>query len=250
MEERLSAPLSERMLELARVSPGARVLDLATGRGEPAIRAARRVSPNGLVVGVDPQASMLQMARERATREDVRNLELRVMKAEALTDVACFDVALSRWGLMYMDDPVAALRAARRALVDGGALVVAVWVEPDRVSYWSLPRRALAKHVPLPPIDFDAGTFRYADREKLARDLGAVGFSVTHEEEMSIPVMEATSDEELVAWTRAFGMEKLVSTLPLSTQREWEAELVRAAAALRESGVVRLGGVTRIIVAA
>jgi ubiquinone/menaquinone biosynthesis C-methylase UbiE len=53
MEVRLSAPLSERMLDVAGIGPGQRVLDLATGRGEPAIRAAHRVAPKGYVLGVD-----------------------------------------------------------------------------------------------------------------------------------------------------------------------------------------------------
>jgi len=66
MEARLTAPLSERMLELARVGPGMRVLDLATGRGEPAIPAAHRVGPSGSVLGIDISASMLAMARLRA----------------------------------------------------------------------------------------------------------------------------------------------------------------------------------------
>ena len=57
VESRLTAPLSERMLDLAGIRPGMRVLDLATGRGEPALRAARRVAPDGFVVGVVVAAS-------------------------------------------------------------------------------------------------------------------------------------------------------------------------------------------------
>ncbi|MDB4932802.1 MAG: 2-heptaprenyl,4-naphthoquinone methyltransferase [Myxococcaceae bacterium] len=68
-EARLTAPLCTRMLDLARVGPGMRVLDLAAGRGEPAIAAAHRVGPVGSVLGVDLSADMLAMAAERAARE-------------------------------------------------------------------------------------------------------------------------------------------------------------------------------------
>src|SRR4051812_33694982 len=108
MEARLTAPLSERMLELAQLRPGMRVLDLATGRGEPAVSAAHRVSPTGSVVGVDISHTMLEMARARAQSEGVTNLELRVMDATSMQSLqtSSFDVALSRWGLMYMTSPL------------------------------------------------------------------------------------------------------------------------------------------------
>jgi ubiquinone/menaquinone biosynthesis C-methylase UbiE len=251
-EARLAAPLSARMLDLAGVGPGQRVLDLATGRGEPAIPAAHRVGPRGAVIGVDPAASLLAMARERADREGLDNLELRAADAASPGELpaASFDAVLSRWGLMYMADPVAALRVARQALRPGGRLVAAVWAEPARVSYVDLPRRALARHAPLPPLDLAApGTFYYADQRRLAHDLAAAGLAVTHVEELALAVMEAHDAAELVAWTRAFGMDRLLAGLPEATQRAWAADLVAEAAPLAEAGVVRLGGVTRIVVA-
>ena len=64
IESRLTAPLSERMLDLAGLQRGMHVLDLATGRGEPALRAASRVGSQGSVLGVDLSGAMLRMARE------------------------------------------------------------------------------------------------------------------------------------------------------------------------------------------
>src|SRR4051794_18072454 len=194
MEARLTAPLSERMLDLAGVGPGMRVLDLATGRGEPAIAAAHRVGPSGSVLGVDLSESMLAMARERAARESLTNLELRVMNAASLEGIptAYFDSTLIRWGLMYMDSPVDALVGARRAMVPGGVLVIAVWAEPERVPYFTLPRRVLEKYRPVPPIDpASPGTFRYAEPERLQRDLQLADLHVEHVEELELPVMEA-----------------------------------------------------------
>lgn len=251
-EQRLTAPLSERMLDLAGVGPGTRVLDLATGRGEPAIRAAHRVGPTGAVLGVDIAPAMLRMARERADREHVENLDLRELSAERLDGVpdAGFDVVLARWCLMYMADPRAAIREAARALVPGGRLVAATWAEPEKVSYYTLPRRALAPYRDVPAVDVHApGTFYYSDPLALTRDLEAAGFRVDSVEAVQVDVMEARTDAELFAWTRAFGLGRLLDGLSAELQGRWEADLVTAAAAHRVDGVVRLGGTSWVVVA-
>jgi len=251
-EQRLTAPLSERMLDLAGVGPGTRVLDLATGRGEPAIRAAHRVGPTGAVVGVDIAPAMLRMARERADREHVENLDLRELSAERLDGVpdAGYDVVLARWCLMYLADPRAAIREAARALAPGGHLVAATWAEPARVSYYTLPRRVLAPYRDVPAVDVNApGTFYYSDPGALTRDLEAAGFTVDSVEAVQVDVMEARTDAELFAWTRAFGLGRLLDGLSAELQGRWEADLVAAAAPHRVDGVVRLGGTSWVVVA-
>lgn len=252
IERRLIASLSERMLDLAGLRPGMRVLDLGTGRGEPAVRAAHRVGPTGSVLGVDHSEALLQMAVERAALEGVSNLALRAANVESLEGVptAQFHATLARWCLMDLDAPVAALSAARRAMVPNAVLVAAVWAEPERAPYFTLPRRLLGKHRAMPPIDLEApGTFRYADAGQLHRDLAAAGFTVEHVEEQKVDVMEAKTGAELVAWTRAFGLTRLLNDLPEEAQEAWEAELVRETETQRKNGYARLGGVTRIVVA-
>jgi ubiquinone/menaquinone biosynthesis C-methylase UbiE len=251
-EARLAAPVSERMVTLAGLRPGMNVLDLATGRGEPAILAAKTVAPRGSVIGIDVAASMLDMARERAAREGVTNLDLRVGNAESLEGItnAHFDATLARWGLMYMADPVAALEAARRSMVPKGMLVAAFWAEPERVSYFSLPRRSLEKYSAPVPIDFYApGTFYYADVARIERDLTVAGFAIETIEEMDVAVMEAATGDALVAWVRAFGMTRLLNGLPEETQAAWARDFIADAEPLRRDGFVRLGGVTRIVAA-
>jgi ubiquinone/menaquinone biosynthesis C-methylase UbiE len=149
-ERRLSAHVSERMLDLAGLRPGSRMLDIAMGRGEPALRAATRVAPGGFVLGTDISDDMLDFARERATAESVTNLTIRVTDGETLTGVPeqAFDAALCRWGLMYFDGPRRALESTRRCLRPGGTVVAAVWTAPAYVSRWSMPRGVLARHVP------------------------------------------------------------------------------------------------------
>jgi cyclopropane fatty-acyl-phospholipid synthase-like methyltransferase len=74
--------LNERLVDLARIRPGHRVLDVGTGLGEPAFTAARRVGPNGSVVATDLSSALLSLAREEAVRLGLRNVEFREMDAE------------------------------------------------------------------------------------------------------------------------------------------------------------------------
>ncbi len=250
IEARLTAPVSERMLDLANLQPGMHLLDLATGRGEPAIRAAHRVAPHGSVVGIEPSDTMLQMARQRADREGITNLDLRAASAELLAGIPHnhFHATTIRWGLMYMTQPVTALENAHRALLSTGVLVAALWAEPERVPYFTLPRHLLQRYKPLTPIDLEApGTFRYATIDRIERDLTRAGFALDHIEEMDVPVFEAQSAEEMVAWVRAFGLTPLLNDLPEDQQIAWEQEFTSEVERRRMNGVMRLGGVTRIV---
>jgi cyclopropane fatty-acyl-phospholipid synthase-like methyltransferase len=72
--ERGAQPLSDHMVSLAGIARGQRVLDVATGIGEPAVTAARAVGPSGLVVATDLAPQMLGIARERARALGLANI--------------------------------------------------------------------------------------------------------------------------------------------------------------------------------
>lgn len=250
IESRLTAPLSERMLDLAGVGPGTRVLDLATGPGEPALRAARRVAPDGLVVGVDLDDRVLALARDKARQRGLSNLDLRSADAGVFHDVPpdCFHAVTVRWGLMYMAAPIAALVNAQKALLPTGVLVAALWAEPYRVPYYTLPRRLLERYRAIPGLDSEApGPFRYADLERITRDFAAAGLSLDHVEEMDVTVFEAETDAEMVDWVRAVGLTRLLNELPEDEQRAWELDLVGELRRIAAGGLLRLGGLTRIV---
>ena len=251
-EQRLSAHVSERMLDLARLRPGSRVLDIATGRGEPALRAAARVGPDGVVVGTDLSESMLELARARAAALALTNLDLRVSDGETLAAVPeqGFDAALCRWGLMFFAHPRHALAAVRRRLRPGHPLVTAVWAEPSLVSWWSMPRVVLARQVELPASDVTGpGPFRYAEVETLRADLADAGFSVEHEQEVTTPVMESATPEGVIDWCLAFGLARLLAGHPPAIGEAWRRDMAVEAARYRDAdGMYRLGGVTRLVV--
>lgn len=126
--EDAARPVSERMLALAAVAPGQRVLDIATGIGEPALLAARRVGPGGQVVATDFAPAMLDIARDRARVADLPNVAF-VQADAARLDFpdGSFDAVLCRWGITSLPDPPHILAATRRLLADGGAFATAVW---------------------------------------------------------------------------------------------------------------------------
>lgn len=253
MESRLTAPVSERMLDLACLEPGMRVLDVASGMGEPSLRAAQRVGPSGFVLGTDLVDGMLEAAREQARALALSNIELRAADAETLElPEQSFDAATVRWGLMYMPRPERALERIWRALRPSARLVCACWAGPEQVEYASLPRRSLARFRPLPPLEPDApGVFRYSDPEHLRAVLARCEFATEHVEAMRVPVMEAADGAGVVRWIRDFAgpLAKLVAELPPETQRAWEEEVARECEHHRTGGKIILGGVTWLVVA-
>lgn len=252
-EQRLSAHVSERMLDLAGLRARTRVLDIATGRGEPAIRAAERVAPDGCVVGTDASAAMLDFARARADRAAIGNLTLIATDGAQLQGLPeqPFDVALCRWGFMYFERPVAALKAVRSHLVPTGVLVSALWSGPERASWWSWPRRILARHAAQPQTALTTpGPFRYAASAAFRQDLQEAGFSVEHEESLHTAVMGSPTPQGLIDWCMTFGLAQALSGQPESVRQAWTRGMQAEAAHHRDAdGMYRLGGVTRLVVA-
>ena len=147
-------PFAEILVGLVRPAPGERVLDVATGPGVVAIEAARAVGPAGRVVATDLAPEWGAILAERAAAAGVGNVEFRVMGAEelALPD-ASFDVAICQFGLMFVPDPVRALREMRRVLRPGGRLGVAVWSTPDKVAHFLVTRIVVAAAPPTPAVE-------------------------------------------------------------------------------------------------
>jgi SAM-dependent methyltransferase len=144
--------VNERLVDLARVETGMRVLDVCTGIGEPALTAARRVGQQGRVLGTDLSPEMIAFARERAREAHLANAEFREMDAEKLAlEPASFDAVLSRWGIMLLMDPKAALHGIRRALKPGARVALAVWGPPETVPFIAISMQAPQRELGLPP---------------------------------------------------------------------------------------------------
>lgn len=144
-----TAAHTKALLEMLPAQTGERVLDVATGPGVVALAAALQVGPSGAVVATDLAPEWDKEIAKRAGELGVENVSFRAMGAEAL-DLPddSFDVAYCQFGLMFVPDPVRALREMRRVLRPGGRLGVVVWSTPDRVPCFTLFNRRLGALAP------------------------------------------------------------------------------------------------------
>lgn len=195
--EHAAQHVSDRLVELAAIRPGATVLDLATGIGEPAITAARRVGASGRVVAIDHSTGMLGVARERAAAQGLGNIDFRTSDLETfVAGEHAFDAALCRWGLMFVPDLDSAARTIHRALKPGARFATAVWAAPERVPMISLGGEALRKLAGLPPRQPGAlDPFRLADISILSGALTRAGFGEVRSESVEV-VFEFSSVEQ------------------------------------------------------
>ncbi len=184
--------VTERLLELAEVKPGACVLDIATGIGEPALTAAAAVGSEGRVVATDISPGMLAIARERAAERRLRNVEFLETDAEQLDYEDHFDVVLSRFGLMFLPDVDEALRRVRRALVSGGRLAASLY---PRSPFFSTAVAVTRRHLGLPENEPVRMRFAPDDRSGLEATLVDAGFVDVRSEIIELATPFASSDE-------------------------------------------------------
>jgi arsenite methyltransferase len=110
---------------LGKLRPGERVVDVGCGAGTDSLIAAKKVGPDGRVIGVDMTSSMLEKARHAAEETGLRNVEFREGYAEALpVDDGWADVVISNGVLNLMPDKTAALEEMSRVLKPGGRLQI------------------------------------------------------------------------------------------------------------------------------
>ena len=118
------------VVEAAQIQKGFRVIDIACGTGVLAIAVSDHIGLEGIVVGIDINEGMLNIAKSKSSRVEWRNAP-----AEELPfDDDYFDSAVSQFGLMYFENRENALREMMRVLKPGGSLAVVVWDKPENNS--------------------------------------------------------------------------------------------------------------------
>lgn len=230
--ERSLQPVSDSLVELAEVGQGQRVLDIATGIGEPAVTAARRVGPTGHVVAIDISPQMLQIAAERVAgpelaKEGLSKIDFLEVDAEALDfPEKSFDAVLCRFALMFLPDVEAALKRVLRLLVPGGRFAAAVWGPPEKVPMSSVPMGVIRRELQLlPPPPGTPGPFSLADASRLKETFERAGFSRVRTERLAV-TLEMASAEEFVSMRRdvAAPIRAMVAEEPPERQEEiWQA---------------------------
>lgn len=176
----LSAEAGAVLLAAAAFAPGERVLDIGCGTGATSLAAARAVGPSGRVTGIDISAPMLAGARAARERAGLGNLDL--IEGDAARHPlpeAGFDAIVSRFGVMFFADPVAAFRAIGRTLRPGGRIVFVAWAGPEANPWFTVARRvAEARLGPSaePPAAPEApGPMAFRDLDRVRGILTAAG---------------------------------------------------------------------------
>ncbi len=220
---------ADEIVRLGQVRPGMKVLDLASGTGEPAISLARTVGLDGLVVVTDLSLGMLAAAEKNAREAGVSNLQFRQVDAHDLPfEDASFDVVTCRLGVMYFVDSAKAFAEIRRVLKPGGHYVLATWGPPERSPYFLTQFGPFLKRVILPAPDPDAPQpLRYAEPGKLAAELRASGFSSVNEEVRVIDFPWPGPPEELFQelYDVAIPMRPIFDGLPTAEGQAARAEV-------------------------
>jgi SAM-dependent methyltransferase len=171
-------PVSAWMIEHLALQPGQDVLELAAGPGDTGFLAAELIEPGGTLICSDAAEAMLDVARGRARRLGVDNVEFKRLELEWIDlPTASIDAILCRWALMLILDPAAALQEARRVLRPGGKIALAVWDQSASNPWATIPGRALVELGHTSPPDPNApGMFALAAPGQLAEMLEAAGF--------------------------------------------------------------------------
>lgn len=199
----------------ARLQAGEQVLDLGTGTGAVATRAASLVGAAGHVTGVDISTEMLALARERAVALGLSNVTFREGRAEAIPgDSACCDVLLASLCLMFVIDRAAAAREIARVLRPGGRFVAAVWAAPADCDIVRFQQTAGSFAPPSPAPGVGPGAL--ADTRPLLTQLADVGVHARVETE----VLGFDFDDFESAWAILAG----VTTAGLPPERREEAK--------------------------
>lgn len=234
------AAVVENVVRRGDLKAGQRVLDLGTGTGSVAMRAAALVGAAGKVIGVDISPEMLVVTRQRFVEAGYPNVDLREGRAEQLpADDGAFDAVLASLSLMYVLDRAAAAREMRRVLRPGGRFVAAVWAAAERCDI-VLFQQTAGKFAPSPPVP-GVGPGALADPTGFVRQLADVGITASVEmEELGFDF----PDFEL-AWEVLAG----VTTAQLAPERRQEAkEAVQAVMWPHGQGPRHFRNVTQFLV--
>lgn len=226
-------PATERMLDLAGVKAGSRVLDVAAGAGEQTLRAAQRVGPSGHVLATDISPAILEYATAAVRRAGLSNVTTRELDGEALDVLPAdsFDAVISRVGLIYFPDQQKALAGMKRALAPGGRVAAMVYSTADRNLFFSIPVSIIRRRASLPPpLPGQPGPFSLGGDGVLAAALERAGFRDVIVEKLDAPVRLPSAAECVRFERESFGaLHQMMSTLSETERadiwREIESEL-------------------------
>jgi ubiquinone/menaquinone biosynthesis C-methylase UbiE len=182
-------PASQWLIEHLDLQPGETLLELAAGPGDTGFMAAELIQPGGALISSDGSEPMIEVARGRAAKLGVPNVEFKQLQLEWIDlETATVDAVICRWGIMLTVDPAAAAREIRRVLRPGGRATLAVWDSPEVNPWATTPTRAMIELGHSEPPDPNApGMFSLAEPGKLQSLLEEAGFTDVVTDAVAVP---------------------------------------------------------------
>lgn len=224
---------TDRMLDLAAVHTGSRVLDVAAGAGEQTRRAAHRVGSAGHVLATDISPAILEYVGAMAREAGLSQIATRELDGESLDHLPAqsFDAVISRVGLIYFPDQQRALAGMKHALKPDGRIGAVVYSTPQNNAFFSIPVAIIRRRAKLPPpVPGQPGPFSLGGEGVLAATLERAGFRDVTVETMEAP-LHLPSAAECVRFEReSFGaLHQMMASLSederADTWRDIESEL-------------------------
>ena len=184
----MGSAVTQALVEYSRPSHGMRVVDLASGTGEPGITLAQRVGPQGSVAAVDQSSDLLAIAAERARNKKLSNFTTHQADAHHLPfPDRSFDLGTCRFGVMFFSDVCRALAELRRVLQPGARACFAAW-GPMEQPYWQTTMKVVHRHVGGPMLQPGGpDLFRFSVAGSLSEVLSASGFHEVEESTQNLP---------------------------------------------------------------
>jgi SAM-dependent methyltransferase len=217
---------TERMLDMANISMGDRVLDVAAGAGEQSITTAKRVGKSGYVLATDISSNILEYAKKVAQQNGLENIETKVMDGENLTlEDEKFDAVISRVGLIYFPDQDKALKEMLRVLKPGGKVAAIVYSTPEKNKFFSIPVSIIRNRTKLPPpLPGQPGPFSLSSEAVIEKLFLTAGFINVKSELVDSPLQLSSASECVRFEKESFGaLHQMLSSLSNSEKEDiWQ----------------------------
>ena len=172
------APVSEILITALQPQPGASILDIACGTGEPSLSLARAMQGKISITATDAAQGMVNAAQHKAERAGFHCIQFDCMQAESLAFASnAFDGVISRFGLMLFDDPLQGLKEVHRVLKPNGRFALAVWGTAETMTTLNWACEAFNGRISedaMPPL---ALATRFGTIDALEKILNAAGFT-------------------------------------------------------------------------
>ena len=248
--EAMLAPVDDPLIHALQLDRPCRIADIGCGGGGTALEIQRRAPRGSVVHGYDLSPALVEAARERAS--DAPSLEFLLADlGTAPPPAEPYDRLVSRFGILFFEDPPAAFGNLLSWLAPAGRIAFAVWGPPAENPWASSLREVLARHLDLPKPDPEApGPFRYADVDRLIALLDLAGFGDLQVREWRhrLPIGGGLPAAEAARFAlEAFSLGEVLADQGAALKETVHRDLTEHCSEHEENGTVLLGASVHLV---